>query len=170
MIIIRNFNNLAGFYNRHMFRLNKMTDYAILVLGVLHSRRGQLLSTAQIAEVAQLSQPTVAKLIKMLVGAGLVDTIRGTKGGCQLARLSDQISVADVIEAVEGPIALTACVDNAEDACGVQNGCFMSGNWNHVNSAIHQALDGVSLTNLFDPASLFPIKSDRQKPTPQAEV
>ena len=119
-----------------MLRLNRMTDYAILVLGVLHGRPDVLLSSAQIAQHAQLTQATAAKIIKALGSAGLVTTIRGTKGGCQLALPASAISIADVIEAIEGPIALTACVEGAEEPCSVQQGCFMSGSWNHINGAI----------------------------------
>ena len=139
-----------------MLRLNRLTDYAILVLGVLHSRQDMLLSSGQIAQTAQLTQATAAKVIKALVAAGLVETHRGTRGGCQLARPVSQISIAEVVEAIEGPIALTACVDGAEEPCSVQQGCFMGGNWNRVNTALRGALLSVSLADLFDPASLFP--------------
>ena len=139
-----------------MLRLNRMTDYAILVLGVLHSRRNNLLSSGQVAEAAQLSQATAAKVIKALVAAGLVQTQRGIRGGCQLSRPVSLISIAEVVEAIEGPIALTACVDGAEEPCSVQKGCFMGGNWNRVNSALREALLSVSLADLFNPATLFP--------------
>ena len=139
-----------------MLRLNRMTDYAILVLGVLHSRQDSLLSSGQIAEAAQLTQATAAKVIKALVAADLVRTQRGIRGGCQLSRPVNRISIAEVVEAIEGPIALTACVDGAEEPCSVQQGCFMGGNWNRVNTALRGALLSVSLADLFDPASLFP--------------
>jgi FeS assembly SUF system regulator len=133
-----------------------MTDYAILVLGVLHTRRGVMLSSGQIAEAAQLTQATSAKVIKALVAAELVQTQRGIRGGCQLSRPVSQISIAEVVEAIEGPIALTACVDGAEEPCSVQKGCFMGGNWNRVNTALREALLSVSLADLFDPTTLFP--------------
>ena len=139
-----------------MLRLNRMTDYAILALGVLHSREGSLLSSGQIAEAAQLTQATAAKVIKALVAAELVQTQRGIRGGCQLSRPVSQISIGEVIEAIEGPIALTACVDGAEEPCSVQHSCFMGGNWNRVNTALKEALLSVSLADLFDPATLFP--------------
>lgn len=148
-----------------MLRLNRMTDYAILVLGVLHGRPGQLLSSAQIAQHAQLTQATVAKTIKALAAAGLITTIRGTKGGCALAIPASKISIADVIEAIEGPIALTACVEGADEPCSVQQGCFMSGSWNQINGAIRSALDGVSLSDLFNPTNLFPAALEMPKHT-----
>lgn len=141
-----------------MLRLNRMTDYAILVLGVLHNRPNTLLASSQIAHHCQLSQPTIAKVVKALGAASLVDTVRGKNGGCQLSRPAAEISIADVIEAIEGPIALTACVDGAVEPCSVQQGCFMSGNWNQVNKAIREALCGVKLDGLFDPSELFPVR------------
>ena len=153
-----------------MLRLNRMTDYAILVLGVLHGRPDVLLSSAQIAQHAQLTQATAAKIIKALGSAGLVTTIRGTKGGCQLAKPASAISIADVIEAIEGPIALTACVEGAEEPCSVQQGCFMSGSWNHINGAIRSALDGVSLSDLFNPSNLFPAPLETPETLSQTEV
>ena len=153
-----------------MLRLNRMTDYAILVLGVLHGRPDVLLSSAQIAQHAQLTQATAAKIIKALGSAGLVTTIRGTKGGCQLALPASAISIADVIEAIEGPIALTACVEGAEEPCSVQQGCFMSGSWNHINGAIRSALDGVSLSDLYSPSNMFPAPLETPKTSSQTEV
>ena len=153
-----------------MLRLNRMTDYAILVLGVLHGRPGELLSSAQIAHHAQLTQATVAKIIKALSAADLVATSRGNKGGCQLAMPATAISIAQVIEAIEGPIALTACVEGADDPCAVQQGCFMSGSWNHINGAIRAALDVVSLSDLFHPSNLFPASLETLEHTSQPEV
>ena len=153
-----------------MLRLNRMTDYAILVLGVLHGRPDVLLSSAQIAQHAQLTQATAAKIIKALGSAGLVTTIRGTKGGCQLALPASAISIANVIEAIEGPIALTACVEGAEEPCSVQQGCFMSGSWNHINGAIRSALDGVSLSDLFSPSNMFPTPLETPETSSQTEV
>ena len=153
-----------------MLRLNRMTDYDFLLLVVLHGRPDVLLSSAQIAQHAQLTQATAAKIIKALGSAGLVTTIRGTKGGCQLALPASAISIADVIEAIEGPIALTACVEGAEEPCSVQQGCFMSGSWNHINGAIRSALDGVSLSDLFSPSNMFPAPLETPETSSQTEV
>ena len=140
-----------------MLRLNRMTDYAILVLGVMAARPDEILASAALAQHTQLNQTTVAKVTKTLVSAGLVVSTRGIKGGYYLDRPVHNISIAEVIEAVEGPIALTACVDGVEDPCSVRNGCFMGGNWNHVNTALRKALNEVSLAELFNPESLFQV-------------
>lgn len=138
-----------------MLRLTRLTDYAILILGALAMRPDERLSSHELAQRTQLGQPTVAKLTKMLVSANLIESSRGVNGGCVLLRQPEDISVADVVEAIEGPIALTACVVGAVDPCAVQNGCFMSGNWNKVNGAINEALSGVSLAEMFNPEEMF---------------
>ncbi len=138
-----------------MFKLNRMTDYAIVVLGVLAHRRGEFLATAQLAELTTLNQPTVAKVAKTLVAAELLDTQRGVHGGYRLARPAGMVSLVEIVEAMEGPIAVNDCVDGAQDPCMVSNCCFISHNWNRVNLAVRNALNDVSLEGLIDPAQLF---------------
>ena len=137
-----------------MFKLNRMTDYAILVLGVLAHQRGKILTTAQLAELTGLNQPTVAKVAKTLVVANMLNTQRGVHGGYRLARQASIISLVEIVEAMEGPIAVNDCVDGAQESSVVNNCCFVSQNWNRVNLAIRNALDDVSLEDLIDPAQL----------------
>ena len=136
-----------------------MTDYAILLMGILSSRSDERLSGASLAAHAQLNQPTVGKLAKMLVKADIMVAERGVHGGYRLARPVTEMNVAQVIEAIEGPIALTACVEGVQDPCETRHGCFMSGHWNEVNNSIQQALEQVTLDRLFHPANLFPDKT-----------
>ena len=140
-----------------MLRLNRMTDYAIVVLGALAHRHGDVLATAHLAELTGLAQPTVAKVSKILLAADLVETQRGVRGGYRLTKAPAAISLVDIVEAMEGPIAVTDCVNGAQDPCAVSNCCFMSSHWNHVNLAIRNALNEVSLEDLTDPAQLFPL-------------
>ena len=139
-----------------MLRLNRMTDYAILLLASLASRPDEIVTSASLAHHTQLNQPTVAKLAKALVKAGVVIAERGVNGGYRLARPATAITAAEVIEAIEGPIALTACVDGVEDPCQTRHGCFLSGHWNAVNSSIREALEKVSLDSLCNPEMMFP--------------
>ena len=138
-----------------MLRLNRLTDYAILVLGALAHRRGDVMPTARLAELTGLNQPTVAKVAKRLQSAGLLETRRGATGGYRLLGAPDDISLVRIVEAVEGPIAVNGCVDGAQDPCAVSNCCFMSNHWNKVNGALRAALQAVSLADLIDPAELF---------------
>ncbi len=138
-----------------MLRLNRMTDYAIVVLGALAHRHGDVVATAHLAELTGLAQPTVAKVSKILSAAGLVKTQRGVRGGYRLIKASADISLVDIVEAMEGPIAVTDCVDEAQAASAISDFCFMSSPSSHVNLAIRNALNDVSLEDLTDPAQLF---------------
>ena len=138
-----------------MLRLNRMTDYAIVVLGELAHRRGEVLATAQIAALTGLSQPTVAKVAKHLQGNDLLATRRGVNGGYLLQGRPEDISLVWIIEAIEGPIAVNGCVDGAHDPCAVASCCFMSNQWNKVNAAIRTAIDDITLADLIDPSQLF---------------
>ena len=140
-----------------MLRLNRMTDYAILVLGALAHRHGETLASGRLAEVTDLAQPTVAKVLKMLLAAELVETQRGVRGGYRLMTISAQISLVDIVEAMEGPIAVTDCIDSAREPCMASNCCCMRKHWKHINLAIRKALMDVTLEDLINPAKFFPM-------------
>ena len=140
-----------------MLRLNRMTDYAILVLGALAHRHGETLASGRLAEVTDLAQPTVAKVLKMLLAAELVETQRGVRGGYRLMKISAQISLVDIVEAMEGPIAVTDCIDGAREPCMASNCCCMRKHWKHINLAIRKALMDVTLQDLINPAQPFPM-------------
>lgn len=146
-----------------MLRLNKMTDYAVVLLGRMAREPRCVRTAASLAEATGVPVPTVSKLLKALAGTRLVTAHRGAKGGYSLDRPASEVSVADIIEALDGPIALTACVDGADDSCEAESWCPMSGNWNRVNLAIRGALERVTLADMTDPADLFP-----PRPAPKA--
>ena len=131
-----------------MFRLNRLTDYAVVVMSQMSLRGETLRSAQQIADDTAVPLPTVSKLLNLLGRAGLVVSQRGAAGGYTLSRGPEQISVAEIIQALEGPIALTACVDGASESCDVESFCPMRGNWNKVNTAIQDALSSVSLAEM----------------------
>lgn len=145
--------------NTAVIRLNRMTDYAVVVLGMLNingRRHGfSPMSASEIASRTGISQPATAKIMKLLAQAGLVEATRGKDGGYALARDGGSISIAEIIEALEGPIALTACVEGASDPCASRHHCFISGNWQKVNAAISGALHDVTLAELVDPDHMF---------------
>ena len=140
-----------------MLRLNRMTDYAIIVLDALALRRGETLATGYLAELTGLAQPTVAKVSKMLLAANLVETQRGVRGGYRLTKTSAHISLVDIVEAIEGPIAVTACVGRGQGTSASNNSGVMSRHWNHVNLAIRKALTDVTLEDVTNPAQIFPL-------------
>ncbi|CAO3433884.1 SUF system Fe-S cluster assembly regulator [Azospirillum doebereinerae] len=138
-----------------MIRLSKLTDYAIVVLSEMARHTGVVHTVSVLAERTGVPAPTVAKLMKALTPAGLTTSQRGAAGGYALNRPADAISIAEIITALDGPIALTACVDGAESQCGVERLCPMRGGWEKVNRAIRDALEQVSLADMMTPI-LFP--------------
>ena len=140
-----------------MLRLNRMTDYAILVLGALARRHGETLASGRLAELTDLAQPTVAKVLKMLLAAELVETQRGVRGGYRLMKISAQIYLVDIVEAIEGPIAVADCIGDPRKPCLAGNCGCMPKHWKHINLAIRKALMDVTLEELVEPAQLFPM-------------
>lgn len=130
-----------------MLRLSKLTDYAVVVLVRLSVTDAVQTSTG-IAAATGIPEPTVAKVLKALAGRNLVASQRGAHGGYRLARPLAAIPIADVIAAIDGPIALTACVEGGSGDCDAQSLCPMRGRWDPVNDAIQQALGTITLADM----------------------
>ena len=131
-----------------MLKLNRLTDYAVVVLGQLARNRGKVETATEIAMLTGIPLPTVSKILKILSSAFIVTSHRGAGGGYLLERRADDVRVAEIIEAFEGPIALTACVDSAVDNCSIEALCPMKGNWNTVNEAIRTTLFSLTLADM----------------------
>jgi FeS assembly SUF system regulator len=128
-----------------MFRLSKLTDYAVVVL--VRLAHDDVVQTAPgIAASTGIPEPTVAKVLKILAGRELVVSQRGARGGYRLTRPLRAIPVAEVITAIDGPIALTACVEGGD--CTTRRLCPMHGRWDPVNAAIQSALSGITLADM----------------------
>lgn len=134
-------------------RLSSMADYAVVTMSAAARHCGSArVSAARLAEETGLPVPTVQKLVSMLSGAGLLRSSRGAHGGLQLARPAAAISIADIVEAVEGPIALTACVDHGKQDCSLECSCMARPHWGAVNAAMRGALAEVPLSRFVAPA------------------
>ncbi|ABC64650.1 SUF system Fe-S cluster assembly regulator [Erythrobacter litoralis] len=128
-------------------RLSNLADYAVVTMS--HAARhcgGGRVSAAELAAETGLPVPTVQKVVSKLTAAGLLRSVRGAGGGLQLARPAAAINVADIVEAVEGPIALTACIDGTD--CAVDHNCTVKPHWPLINNAMRGALAGIPLTQL----------------------
>jgi FeS assembly SUF system regulator len=130
-----------------MLRLSKLTDYATVLLGYMARHRAEIHAAVEIAKATRIALPTVSKLLKLLARSGVVHSIRGAKGGYCLSSAPDQISVADIVQAIEGPIALTEC-SISDDYCDQSANCAIRGNWRVINKAMRTALESVSLADL----------------------
>ncbi|MGA7437427.1 MAG: SUF system Fe-S cluster assembly regulator [Luteibacter sp.] len=140
-----------------MLRVSRLTDYATVVMTVIATHPADVLSTAQIADEARLELPTVSKLLKLLGHAGLVDSFRGVNGGYRLARPAETISLANIVEALEGPIGLTEC-SIAQGHCDRQSQCGVSGSWRSVSGAIDGVLRGMTLAQMLAGRPTAPAK------------
>jgi len=136
-----------------MIRMNKLTDYGILVLTHVARDAGQTHNARDLAALTHVPLPTVSKVLKELHKAGLLLSHRGIKGGYQLARSPEQVSISEVVQALEGPIALTECSGDKGGICGLESGCLVRSNWRMISSAIREALDRVTLAALAKPIS-----------------
>ncbi|MCK5770853.1 SUF system Fe-S cluster assembly regulator [Algiphilus sp.] len=140
-------------------RLGKLTDYATVVLTEMAQRPGERRSTAELAQHTHLSATTVAKLLRQLAQAGVVKATRGANGGYVLAHDAGRITIADVVAALEGPIALTSCTVHGE-GCPIDDHCGVRTNWWRINAAIERALASVTLADMSAPlpAQEFPLR------------
>jgi FeS assembly SUF system regulator len=130
-----------------MLRISKLTDYATVILATLANEPERRLTATEVAERTRLSVTTVSKLLKILQRGELVSSTRGSLGGYQLALNPQEISAASILDALEGPLALTECSGN-HSACGIENTCSVGNAWQRVNAAIRRALEDVSLAQL----------------------
>jgi FeS assembly SUF system regulator len=130
-----------------MLRISKLTDYGTVVLAHLAAAPAVVCSAADVAAATRIGLPTVSKLLKALARAGLVASTRGANGGYQLARHPRDISAAEVIDALEGPVSITEC-SALDSHCDYESNCNVGNAWQRINVAIRRALDEVSLSDL----------------------
>jgi len=130
-----------------MLRMSKLTDYGTVVLAHLAGHPDAVCSAADVAVATGIAAPTVSKLLKSLARAGLVSSTRGANGGYQLARAANQITAADVIDALEGPVSITEC-SGTDSHCDYEQACSVGSAWKRINVAIRLALQDVTLIDL----------------------
>ena len=133
-----------------MLRVSKLTDYATVIMTVL-ADGVDVLSAQDVAVRARLELPTVSKLLKQLAHAELVESFRGVNGGYRLARDPQQITIAQIVTAMEGPIGMTECSAHV-GLCDHESHCGVRVNWQRINQAIAHALASVTLADMLKPA------------------
>lgn len=131
-------------------RLSSLADYAVVMLtaAARHIDAETRLSATLLSEETGVPLPTAQKLMGKLASAGLLTSARGTGGGFRLARPPAAISLVDIVEAIEGPITLTSCVDKGRHDCCIEESCRVKPHWNAVNGAVRSTLAGVTLATL----------------------
>jgi FeS assembly SUF system regulator len=133
-----------------MIRITKQTDYGIVLLTHLASHVERQWNAPELAAETQLPLPMVSKILKILVREGLLVSHRGVKGGYSLGRLPEEITMAEIISALEGPIAITECIEVSSD-CSHERLCPVRSNWHRINQAVRGALEGITLAEMTGP-------------------
>lgn len=133
-----------------MLKLSKLTDYATVILSEMAKDKNRVHVALEISKVTGIALPTVSKILKILTKAGVLVSQRGARGGYSLARGPEYITVATVINALEGPIALTEC-SASHKGCDQASGCRIQGNWHLINQKIALALESVTLADMILP-------------------
>jgi FeS assembly SUF system regulator len=137
-----------------MIRLSRLADYGLVLMGRMAAKPATVHTAVGLSDETQLPMPTVAKLLVRLTQGGLLLSHRGARGGYQLARPPAEISVGDIVVAVDGPIALTQCLEHGAGPCDVEPICPTRRGWNRLNDAVKRALTEVSLAELAQPMPL----------------
>lgn len=134
-----------------MIRLTKLTDYGIVLLSQLAVSSQEHHNAPELARETHLPLPMVSKILKLLARSGLLESHRGVKGGYRLSRSPAQISVAEIIGALEGPIAITECAPESSEECSYEAFCRVRANWQRINSVVREALGSVTLEEMAAP-------------------
>jgi FeS assembly SUF system regulator len=146
-------------------RLSNLADYAVVLMCAAARQCGSVpLQAPMLAEQTQIPAPTVQKLVSKLARAGLLVASRGSGGGVRLARPAAAINLADIIEAIEGPITLTSCVDEGRPDCALHSNCKVQPHWPAVNGAVRGALANISIASLITPSTLAANKQAGEMP------
>ena len=154
-----------------MIRLGKMTDYGLVLMSQIARRPPSELHTARdLACECHLPLPTVSKLLKRLLRSGLLASHRGIKGGYSLARESHLISLAEIISALEGPLALTECSTDIVGLCDLESCCPIKNNQKIISQVLRGALEKVTLSDLIRPMRLIAIRDGRGNLVPTVSV
>jgi FeS assembly SUF system regulator len=133
-----------------MIKISRLADYGTVILSHLANYKDQRLSATQVADATRLPMPTVSKLLKILNEAELVTSTRGPNGGYELARLPSEISLAEVISAIDGELAMTECSKSPEN-CELTSTCGLRHNWQYINYMIVEMLSQLSLADMNQP-------------------
>lgn len=144
-----------------MIKVSRLADYAVVVLADLINT-DSVMTAAALAQTSRLPEPTVAKVLKLLAGSGIVTSTRGANGGYGLSRSAVEISVADIVMAVEGPVSLVSCIDGTEGNCDYQAHCCVKGRWDDVNVAVREALESISLADMVAAPSFVNLSKDME--------
>jgi len=157
-----------------MIKLSKMTDYGVVIMSEMARLPERTMTAPDVSLHTGLPVPTAAKILRILAKSPFLTSQRGAHGGYQIARAPADISIAEIVRAMEGPVAVTSCVDDSVDDCSVQSCCPMRGGWEKINRALNTALEEVTLADMCQETenvstAIRPFAKIEQPVHPQAE-
>lgn len=136
-----------------MLRMSRLADYSTVVMAHLARHPDRVFSASEVAHETRVALPTVSKIFKILAKGDLLVSRRGAKGGYLLARQPSEITLAHIIDALEGPVGLTEC-STSDGACAQESSCSIRGNWQTINRTVRRALETVTLAQLIEPPAV----------------
>lgn len=131
-----------------MIRLSRLADYSVALMTHIAERSDRLCTGTELAAALRLPMPTVSKVLGKLARAGLLISYRGAEGGYTLGSDPREVTMADIIGAVDGPIAMTDCIEDAPGSCTLESFCPSRAGWQKINVAVRTALEGVTLADV----------------------
>ncbi len=135
-----------------MIKITRLTDYGIMLLtNFVRDEQHPMRNARDLASQAHLPLPTVSKILKVLARKGLLKAYRGVKGGFRLARRPEEITVAQIVDAVEGHLGITECSFTAPGTCDLEEGCPVQTNWQKISRAVWTALEDITLAEMARP-------------------
>ncbi len=147
-----------------MIRLSNLADYAVVLMSTIAARPDEIHTAATLNADTKVPLPTVSKILGKLAKAELLSSHRGIGGGFSMSMDKEKISVADIIEAVDGPVQLTNCLSEADAGCDYETVCTTRSKWNKINEAVYHALDSVSLSDMIhDPYDFFQLPDKKNE-------
>ena len=144
-----------------MIKLSRMADYAILLVSRMAIQTDKLVTAQELSEYSSLSITTVNKILSKLTRANITNSYRGVAGGYKLSRSADAISIRNIIDIIDGKVALTACSPESEDECNMTNFCPTQKHWQIINNAVCDALDSVNIAEMANPEQFLGIYNNR---------
>ncbi len=152
-----------------MIRLSRLADYGVVLMTHIAGDAERPCAAHAVAAATRIPEPTVSKVLKALSRHGLLESHRGVNGGYTLARAPSEISVTAIIAAVDGPIAMTDCLDADGVACSLETFCPTRGSWLKINNAIRRALADITLADMVEPIPPYmiaPAGDETRRPAP----
>lgn len=146
-----------------MIRLSNLADYAVVLMSTIAARPDELHTASTLNMDTKVPLPTVSKILGKMAKANLLTSHRGIGGGFSMNGDKEKISIADIIEAVDGPVQLTNCLGEEDTGCDYEPVCSTRSKWDKINTAVYQALNNVPLSEMVpEPYDFFPVSEDRK--------